>query len=96
MCQALCQAWRHCFPCFIDVEELFRQKNVPFYPPCCLTQVLIQASPPGKKTGVGCHALFQGIFSTQGSNPHLSLSIALAGRIFTPSATWKAPVNADN
>ena len=23
---------------------------------------------PGKKTGVGCHALFQGIFPTQGSN----------------------------
>ena len=26
---------------------------------------------PGKNTGVGCHALLQGIFSTQGSNPHL-------------------------
>ena len=26
---------------------------------------------PGKNTGVGCHALFQGIFSTQGSNPGL-------------------------
>ena len=26
---------------------------------------------PGKHTGVGCHALFQGIFPTQGSNPHL-------------------------
>ena len=24
-----------------------------------------------KNTGVGCHALFQGIFLTQGSNPHL-------------------------
>ena len=23
----------------------------------------------GKNTGVGCHALLQGIFSTQGSNP---------------------------
>ena len=27
---------------------------------------------PGKNTGVGCHALFQGIFLTQGSNSHLS------------------------
>ena len=27
--------------------------------------------PPGKNTGVGCHALLQGIFKTQGSNPHL-------------------------
>ena len=26
---------------------------------------------PGKKTGVGCHFLLQGIFLTQGSNPHL-------------------------
>ena len=26
---------------------------------------------PGKSTGVGCHALLQGIFLTQGSNPHL-------------------------
>ena len=28
-------------------------------------------SPPGKNTGVGCHALLQGIFLTKGSNPHL-------------------------
>ena len=27
--------------------------------------------PPGKHTGVGCHALLQGIFLTQGSNPRL-------------------------
>ena len=27
---------------------------------------------PGKNTGVGCHALFQGIFPTQGLNPCLS------------------------
>jgi len=26
---------------------------------------------PGKNTGVGFHALLQGIFLTQGSNPHL-------------------------
>ena len=26
---------------------------------------------PGKNTGVGCHALLQGIFPTQGSNPDL-------------------------
>ena len=26
---------------------------------------------PGKNTGVGCHALLQGIFLTQESNPHL-------------------------
>ena len=26
---------------------------------------------PGKTTGVGCHVLLQGIFPTQGLNPHL-------------------------
>ena len=26
---------------------------------------------PGKNNGVGCHLLLQGIFLTQGSNPHL-------------------------
>ena len=26
---------------------------------------------PGKNTGVGCHALLQGVFPTQGSNPRL-------------------------
>ena len=26
---------------------------------------------PGKNSGVGCHALLQGMFPTQGSNPHL-------------------------
>ena len=28
---------------------------------------------PGKNTGVGCHFLLQGIFPTQGLNPHLLL-----------------------
>ena len=44
---------------------------------------------PGKNTGVGCHALFQGIFPTQGSNLSL-MSPALLGRFFTTSATWDA------
>ena len=46
-------------------------------PRCVLCLVTAQAPPgssdhgdsPGKNTGVGCHALFQGIFPTQGSNP---------------------------
>ena len=44
---------------------------------------------PGKNAGVGCHALLQGIFPTQGSNPSLT-SPALAGRLFTTSLTWEA------
>ena len=35
----------------------------------------------GKNTGVGGHALFQGFFPTQGSNP--SLLHCIAGRFFT-------------
>ena len=38
---------------------------------------------PGKNTGVGCHALLQGIFLPQGSNPCLlSAFLALAGGFF--------------
>ena len=49
---------------------------------------------PGKNTGVGCRALLQGIFPTQGSNPHCFTSPALAGRFFTtgkPNKTGKPP-----
>ena len=35
-----------------------------------LTRLLSPWDSPGKNTGVGCHALLQGIFQTQGSNPH--------------------------
>ena len=43
---------------------------------------------PGKKIGVHCFTLFQGILLTQQSNLHLLP--ALAGRFFTTSATWEA------
>ena len=39
----------------------------------------VHGNSPGKKTGVGCHAFLQGIFTTQGSNPGLS---CIAGRFF--------------
>ena len=48
--------------------------------PCLTLCNPMDCSPPGssvhgtlqsKNTAVGCHALFQGIFSTQGSNPHM-------------------------
>ena len=47
---------------------------------------------PGKNTGVGRHFLLQGMFATQGSNPHL-MSPAVAGGFFTTSATWEALKN---
>ena len=44
---------------------------------------------PGKNTAMGCHALLQGIFLTQGSNPVSLMSPVLAGRFFTTSASGK-------
>ena len=43
---------------------------------------------PGKNAGVGCHALLQGIFPTQRSNPHL---LPLTGGFFTTNASWEVP-----
>ena len=39
---------------------------------------------------MGCHALLQAIFLTQGLGLHL-VSPALAGRLFTTHAMWEAP-----
>ena len=44
---------------------------------------------PGKNTGVGCHALLQGIFLTQGSNLLSLMSYALTGEFFITSITWE-------
>ena len=46
---------------------------------------------PGKNTGLGCRALLQGIFLTQGSNLRLLRLPALTGGSFTTSATWEVP-----
>ena len=49
---------------------------------------------PGKNTGGGCHALLQGIFPTQESNPHLllwhvgSLPVVPLGKLYIYS--WEA------
>ena len=56
---------------------------------CSLPDSSVHGDSPGKNTRVGCHALLQGIFLTQGSNMCL-MSSALAGRFFTTSATWEA------
>ena len=39
---------------------------------CSLPGSSVHGDSPGKNTGVGCHALLQGIFPTQDSNPGLS------------------------
>ena len=38
---------------------------------CDVRRLLCPRDSPGENTGVGCHALLQGIFLTQGSNPLL-------------------------
>ena len=38
---------------------------------CSLPGSLVHGIFPGKNTRLGCHFLLQGIFPTQGSNPHL-------------------------
>ena len=52
---------------------------------CSLPDSSVHGIFPGKRTRVGCHSLFQGIFLTQGSNT----SPALAGRFFTSQPSGK-------
>ena len=47
---------------------------------------------PGKNTGAGCHALLQGIFPTQGSDPGL----AHGRQILYQLSHWEAPVGDDD
>jgi len=51
------------------------------------TKLLCPWEIPSKYTRVGCHALFQGIFPTQG----LNLGLLHTGRFFTMWPTRKAP-----
>ena len=51
----------------------------------------VHGDSPGKNTGVGCHALLQGIFSTQGSNPGLIQVSRITGGLSTIWATREAP-----
>jgi len=39
---------------------------------CSLPGSSVHGDSPGMNCGMGCHALLQGIFPTQGSNPGLS------------------------
>ena len=50
----------------------------------------IHGDSPGENTGVGCRALLQGIFLTQGWYSVSLMSPAVGGGFFTTSATWEA------
>ena len=52
------------------------------------TRLLCPWDSPGKNTGVGCHALLQGIFPTQGSN----LRLLHWMWILYLWATWESPL----
>ena len=41
---------------------------------CSPPSTSVHGDSPGQNTGVGCHVLHQGVFPTQGSNPHILVS----------------------
>ena len=66
-------------PCMLS---LFSRVRLFVTPWAVALQAPLSWDSPGKNTGVGCHALLQGIFLTQGLNPHpLCLSIWQAGSL---------------
>ena len=76
-----------CFVCFVS-NRSFMSNSLQL---CALwpTWLLCPWDSPGKNTGVGCHALLQGIFLTQGSNPHF-LRLLHCRQILYRWATGKA------
>ena len=58
--------------------------------PCLTLCSPMDCSLPGKNTGVGYHALLQGIFPTQGPNPCLLCLLHWQADSFTTSANRKA------
>ena len=56
------------------LHGLLTHKNLEIINEHCFktaTRLLHPWDSPGENTGVGCHFLLEGIFPTQGSNPHL-------------------------
>ena len=56
---------------------------------CSLPGSSVHGDSPGKNTGVGCRALFQGNLPDSGIEPTSLKSSALVGRFFTTSTTWE-------
>ena len=67
----------------------------------CLTlqpqpaRLLCPSDSPSKNTGVGCHALLQGIFLTQGSNPRLLCLLDCQADSLLPAPHGKPIRNTD-
>ena len=95
-----------CFTCIIFFKSHSSQSGRYWW--CCLvaelcltlsrphglrpTSLLCPWDFPDKNTGVGSHLLLQEIFPTLGLNLRL-VCVALAGRFFTISVTWEAPLS---
>ena len=91
-------------PCFLHLEKAHTQQGRPACVSAESLQACLtlcgpygqDPSPPGsclwkssgKNTGVGCHALLQKIFLTQGSNLHI-LCLLHCGRFFTTGPPGK-------
>ena len=73
--QQNCSVWQCSgkYKAFSSVQFI-AQSCLTLYNPInhCLPGFSVHGDPPDKNTGVCYHALLQGIFWTQGSNPHVS------------------------
>ena len=61
------QCSRHCSGCWRYVNS---SACLTLCDPMDCSRLLCPWDSPGRNTGMGCHFLLQGIFMTQGSNPH--------------------------
>ena len=71
--------------CLLSCAQLFVS------PQTVASQALCPWDSPGENPGVGCHALVQGIFLTQGANPHLLWLLHCRQVLYcwtTREATW--------
>ena len=57
--------------CFLQGRAVLSRVHLCNPKDCSPPGSSVHGDPPGKNTGVGCHALLQGIFPTQGSSPGL-------------------------
>ena len=70
------------------VSSVVSNSLQPYWPQ--LTRLLCPWDSPGENTGVGYHALLQGVFPNIGIEFMSLMSPALAGELFTTSTTWEA------
>ena len=83
----------------IHKEEIFERKKVLVTQSCLIlcdpmepARLFCPWNSLGKNTGVGCHALLQGMFPTQGSKPHLLRLFHWQVGSFITSDIWSMEV----